>query len=505
MAYRKDEWDKYKRYNALKGDDTKFVPLLQSMNGLQKYVQDVVNKFAKKNAAVRNGELTKAVSLHFDDVAVRNINGMLHYWNGRYYVPMKGKHGEDDFTTIMIRFMNNCNVQSEAYNAIPDIVRICTSVAKSREQKLMANKFVFKNGVYDTDTKTFTKGFDPSVIQINASDYDYEKQEPLLWRSFLNKVLPDKPSQDTLQMFLGAALLSRREAKIEKMMALFGTGANGKSVIYETVRGVLGENSVSSFGIDELISDKDKKVNLVGINGKRLNYCSEIRSFLGTNAYDDALKVLVSGEPIAARPMYEDNIILREIPLFMCNTNWNLEKIAMSPALRRRIIQLNFNVAIPVEVQDKTLQRKLEREYAGIFAWFVEGMEKLRGNEYKFPDEDKLPTPKEEYVDRKKIVGSTLFDVLLSYLTNNRFNYKMYGTRTSKFNMRLTSLKTNLEAYARSSGIIFAGKITTNGLSDLIIGKGGVITKSGGTRNVVLYATPEDVKAYREMHKRGEI
>lgn len=497
------DWEDYRKWNSVNSYDNKFVPLLQSMTGVQRYVQDIVRKFdeEKKGAAVRNGELLRAMPLRFEDVAIYNINGKLHYWNGRYYEPMES----EDFTKLILRFMTSCNVQAEAFNSLPLIIEACMSVAKSKKRRVDANKFVFKNGVYDVNYKTFTRGFDPSIIQINACDYNYEKQEPLQWLRFLNKVLPDRTSQDILQMFLGATLLSRREAKLERMLVLFGSGANGKSVVYETVRGVLGESSVSSFGIDELVNDYDKKRNIADINGKRLNYCSEIRSFLGKDMYDDALKMLISGEPIVARQMYGSNFHSRDIPLLMANTNWNMERISMSPALRRRITQLSFNVAIPIEVQDKQLHNKLKGEYAGIFDWFVKGMEKLRGNDYKFPDEDKLPSLKEEYIERKKIAGNTVFDVILSFLSNNRYNYKMYGTRTTKFSMKLTTFKERVEAYARVNGIVFSGKVTTNVLADLMLSKGGIITKSGGSRFVVLFATQEDVKAYREMRKRGEI
>lgn len=505
MAYeKKGDWDnKYRRYNAMKGNDTKFVPLLQSMTGVQRCVQDVVLKFAKKNASVRNGELLRVMPLQFEDVAICSINGRTHFWNGRYYEPMD----EEDFTKFLLRFMAGCNVQAESFNSLPLISEACLNVAKSKKVRVDASKVVFKNGIYDVDNKTFVKGFDPNVVQINACDYDYELQEPMLWKSFLNQVLPDQPSQDTLQMFVGATLMPRTEAKIEEMLVLFGSGANGKSVVYETVRGVLGEGSVSSFGIDELVSDSDKKRNIADINGKRLNYCSEIRSFLGKDMYDDALKMLVSGEPIVARQMYGNNFHSRDIPLLMANTNWNMKTIPMSEALRRRIIQLNFNVAIPIASQDKALHKRLKSEYAGIFAWFVQGLDKLRGNEYKFPDEEKLPTAREEYIDRKRICGSSLWDVVLGYLTNNRYGFKMYGRRTAKFSMKLTTFKDNIEAYASLEGIGFTkdGKPTTNAIADLFKAKGGLVTKSGGSRSVTLYATPEDVKSYRDMRRKGGI
>ena len=66
-----------------------------------------------------------------------------------------------------------------------------------------------------------------------AVDYGWEPREmPIQWITFLSEVLPDEKDQELLQMFLGATLMSRREAKIETMLVLYGSGANGKSVVF---------------------------------------------------------------------------------------------------------------------------------------------------------------------------------------------------------------------------------------------------------------------------------
>lgn len=498
MAYKKKIYGGYN--NGYNRREERFLPLLRSMTDVQRCVQDVVNAFSRSGAAVKNGELLRVMPLQFENAAVCSINGKLHFWNGRYYEEMT----KEDFYKFLLRFMDNCNVQPEAFNSLQLIQEACMSVAMSKRVRVDANKFVFNNGVYDVQTKEFERGFSPDVIQINACDYDYDVQEPVIWRKFLNEVLPDKYSQDTLQMFLGATLLGRKEAKIEKMLVLYGKGANGKSVIFETVKGVLGEESVSGFGVDELVNDNDKKRNIADMNGKRLNYCSEIRSFLGKDMYDDALKVLISGEPIVARPMYGNNFHSRDLPLMMCNTNWDMEQIKMSPALRRRILQLRFDTVIPQGLQDRRLHIRLREEYAGIFSWMVEGMEKLRGNEYKFPDEEALPSSKEEHWERKKLLGATLWDVVLSFLTNNKYNYKSYGRRTSKFSVKLTWLLAGVKTHAKECGFVISEKMTTNSLNDVLVKHGCAITKSGGCRYAVLWATPEDVKAFHERRKKGE-
>lgn len=61
---------------------------------------------------------------------------------------------------------------------------------------------------------------------------------------------------------------------------------------------------------------RSAKQNIASINGKRLNYCSEMQTKeFGANA--DALKALISGEPFEVRLVYINNFTARNIPLLM--------------------------------------------------------------------------------------------------------------------------------------------------------------------------------------------
>ena len=83
------------------------------------------------------------------------------------------------------------------------------------------------------------------------------------------------------------------------MLVLRGSGSNGKSVVFETIMGILGRENVSNFGIGALITGNERKKNIAFINGKRLNYCSEIQA-LEFGKDSDTLKSLISGEPTEA-------------------------------------------------------------------------------------------------------------------------------------------------------------------------------------------------------------
>ena len=98
------------------------------------------------------------------------------------------------------------------------------------------------------------------------------------WLQFLEDVLPDKDTQKTLQQSLGSLFL--RGVKLTKMVLLYGTGANGKSVIFDVINGLLGKELVSNYSLNSLTDPKgyhraqikDKLINFIVKNASGLLY-----------------------------------------------------------------------------------------------------------------------------------------------------------------------------------------------------------------------------------------
>lgn len=59
------------------------------------------------------------------------------------------------------------------------------------------------------------------------------------WQAFLNEVLPGISRQNLLAEYIGYVFA--RHLKLEKTLILYGTGANGKSVIFEVINALLGK------------------------------------------------------------------------------------------------------------------------------------------------------------------------------------------------------------------------------------------------------------------------
>lgn len=324
-----------------------------------------------------------------------SFNGRPYYYDGRIYVQL-GRDSWDAFNSLVLRVADKCGLPAGDKTKLEGVKKVCRGEVSLKVLEPDSSIIVLRNGVLDLERNTFHK-FNKRFKQVTQMDFDYNPEAyPNVWIDrFLHDVL-DEPGQRVLQEFMGAIFIDRRKVKIEKMLILYGAGSNGKSVIQSTLIGLLGEENVKTLAISDLISGAERKQNVASINGKRLNYCSEIQTKeFGQNA--DALKALISGEPFEVRLVYVNNFTARNIPLLMANANRIPYIKDSSHGLSRRLIILPFEHIIEEKNQDRQLGRILKGEYSGILNWILAGRQRLIENGYQFSIPPRLQNIVEEY------------------------------------------------------------------------------------------------------------
>ena len=203
--------------------------------------------------------------------------------------------------------------------------------------------------------------------------YDPKAGAPL-FEAYLNKVLPDKQRQQVLAEYLGFVFIKHgsNALKEEKALILYGTGANGKSVFFEIVNALLGEENVSSYSLQSLTNDNG--YFRAKIANKLVNYASEINGTLEASIF----KQLVSGEPVEARLPYGQPFTLKQYAKLIFNCNELPKDVEHTNAYFRRFLIIPFDVTVPPEEQDKNLHTKIiENELSGVFNWVLEGLNRL--------------------------------------------------------------------------------------------------------------------------------
>lgn len=328
-----------------------------------------------------------------DKSSIGVYNGLMYYFNGCIYEPLDG----DLFGDLIYSVMKRVGVPYGDFGKIESVIRVCRRRVKTKRLSVNKRIVVFRNCVFDTVTFK-RKPFHRDYVQFCQLPYDYDgRANCYLWERFLSDVLPQATHRKLLQQFLGSLFINRSEAKMETLLILLGNGANGKSVIFETVRGVLGEGNVSSFGLDELIGGgTERKRNIAAINGKRLNYCSEARQ-MKIDSTSGTLKALISGEPMTARALYGENFMADELPQIMVNTNTLPRLEDWSTGMKRRLVIIPFDVEIPLKQQNRELPALLRAEYPAIFNWMMEGMKEFMKQGYNLIECAELKYLLEEY------------------------------------------------------------------------------------------------------------
>jgi putative DNA primase/helicase len=188
----------------------------------------------------------------------------------------------------------------------------------------------------------------------------------------------------------------------EQLLPVFwGAGSNGKSLLFEVVRSVLGTDYATP-GARELLDPREDahptfKADLFGM---RLVTLAETRE--GGRINEALIKELTGGEAVKARRMREDNWEFTPTHKFWLATNHRPEVRGTDDGIWRRLRLIPFTVRFwdrdknesgpPHLRADKTLKGKLLAEAEGILAWMVRGCLEWQSGGMREPKEVTLAT-----------------------------------------------------------------------------------------------------------------
>ncbi|WP_340153441.1 phage/plasmid primase, P4 family [uncultured Marivirga sp.] len=250
---------------------------------------------------------------------------------------------------------------------------IVVEKAKDRSKVLMN----LKNGtleITDNGYELREHRAEDFIKYVLPFSYDENARAPLFKR-YLDDVIPEIDKQYLLAEYCASAFLPKDSGKIEKVLFLYGNGANGKSVFFDVFTALLGPDNITAFSLDEL--SKENGYNRIEIVDKLMNYASEIDT-----KFDFAMfKKLASGEKITVRSIYKAPFQTKDYARLMFNINELPEQVEQTHAFFRRLLIIPFEKEIPDEKQDNELDKKIIRsELAGVFNWIVEGLKRLQVN-----------------------------------------------------------------------------------------------------------------------------
>lgn len=286
-----------------------------------------------------------------------------------------------------------------------------------------------------------------------GAGYDPSAPAPL-FHEFLTRVLPDPAVQKLLFQYIGYVFL--RNMNLEKVLFLYGGGANGKSVFLNVIRNLIGEEQCCPFSL-ESITKADNY--LVELGNYLLNVSTEISTRMKTAVF----KQIASREPLQVRHLYGRAFVMRDYATSIFSMNVLPKVTEITDAFYRRFLIVPFTVRIPDEEQNPDLAKTIiASEMSGVLNLVIKGAESLLA-EGKFD----IPVVVVDEVDNFRKES----DTVLIYLEENGYSpgtndkiplatmhsfYKTQhpnGVHKRQFSERLRSLGYEVKRYGAKNTI----------------------------------------------------
>lgn len=275
------------------------------------------------------------------------------------------------------------NETQMALKCYPDVL-----IPQDKELNSFTNLINLKNGMFDLEKYKLLKHDKKyfSTVQLDII-YTSDSQCPR-WLQFLDEVEITEEEKKIVQEFTGYTLTP--DVSQEKALMFCGNGANGKSILAETVAMLIGKDNVSRVPP----SDIGKDFHTIRLLGKLLNIAPDLDSAKLRQV--GLLKSVISGEEVEDSFKHQNRFSFKPFAKHIFGTNRLPEADDKSEGLYRRLIIIEFPRKFLPEEQDRNLKMKLEKELNGIFNWALEGLKRLR-KQGSFTHSDKVIEAVEDY------------------------------------------------------------------------------------------------------------
>lgn len=248
--------------------------------------------------------------------------------------------------------------------------------------------YPFSNVTLDT-MKASIMEHSPGYLATMGSDVSYSPDASCpVFDMFLSQVFESGDTVQFVQEWFGYTLYSGHKAN--SLLIGVGSGANGKSTLFDVLAQLVGLANVASVPL----SNFNSEFGLEPLIGMKLNLATESDA----DAFKTGkLKALTAGEAISVNRKNKPEItmILPTKFVFLVNELPILSDSSLG--FERRLIILPFNQTFTPDEQDKNLSKKLTAELQGILNWTMAGLQRLMDNNFQFTSSRAMEQAKESY------------------------------------------------------------------------------------------------------------
>lgn len=317
-------------------------------------------------------------------IYVESIDAFL-VWRGMHHDLLEGLRLE----TWIWEFASEvfCDLPRPSSTIIKETVAQLRYAAPKRVESLTHDRLAFDDGYVDLMEDPLTpREHDPQALVVRRMPMrfaDVLSKDCPLFKQFIASIMvgDDRKTTDEslvalIQEIFGYCLITSLPATAAFFFV--GEGANGKSVLSEVLRAMVGIRYSSAMTLEKLTVHKFAASFIVG---KYVNITNEEESKF---VKSDTFKAIVSGDVITAERKFGLSFEFAPAIKLIFSTNETPTFDALNHGIRRRVKIIPFNRTITPEEQDPFLKDKLLAELPGITRWALDGLARLRANRYKF-------------------------------------------------------------------------------------------------------------------------
>lgn len=283
-----------------------------------------------------------------------------------------------------------------------------------------------------------------------------------LWPDFLGRITAGNTElQKFIQRMAGYALTGLTSE--HALFFLYGTGANGKSVLVNTLAGIMGDYAISA-PVEMFLATKNDQhpTGIASLVGARL--VSVVETEKGRRWAEAKIKGLTGGDKISARFMRQDFFEFTPQFKLLIAGNHKPSIRGVDEAMRRRMNLIPFTTTIPKEDRDPDLFEKLKPEWPAILQWAIDGC--LQWQETKLAAPATVINATEQYMEAEDGFGQWVNECC----DEDRSEFSLVAT-----------LFDNWKTWAEKSGeFIGSQKIFSQNLED----RGYLRKRQGGTGKI---------------------
>lgn len=379
------------------------------LNKLQQKIKDTEWRYAKwviRESKGYGGKIKEKIN---QGILKREIKKTLKYeviGDGSsekvvLYMYRKGVYEEISLRTLRAYVEEYIPTHLVTDSIISSVVNLFSSKKEAKEYSILDGKehiINFKNGLYNVETDSLME-HTPNYITKNQFNVNFIRKpfNNNHWDKFIDTfTMGDNELRNILQEWVGLILSNYNGSLVKKMLILYGEGDTGKSKIIELLVKLLGEKRTKVIELENLT----ERFALGDIARIRLIHSAELSTNkIGAYAVSK-LKKLTGEDMLPSEKKYLDNINaeFKGVLVYGANELPGINANVLKPIFNRLMFIPCKNV-IASDKQDPYLVNKLLEDKEYIFQWALEGLKRLKNNNFKFSYSKEAEMIKNQYED----------------------------------------------------------------------------------------------------------